>query len=149
VPALVALDEPVGGQARRTPPLRLRNGKCIASLRMPAVPETRRMAHRSGARPHNGPGRAWRMVICAGAVIAFAMALPRVATACPSCHAAVAARAAIREDPNLWFYAAVSVLPFVLLAILAVRLHRVGRPSLTAQASPTDRHTLPGEKTPR
>jgi hypothetical protein len=113
---------------------------------MPAVPETRKMAHRSGARSHNERRRAWRLVICAAAAVAGAMALPRVATACPSCHAAVAARAAIREDPNLWFYAVVTVVPFVLVAILALRLHQVGRPSLRTQVKPTNRQTAPGDK---
>lgn len=116
---------------------------------MPAVHETGRMAWRSRARPHKGPSRAWRMVLGAAAAMAAVMAVPRLAAACPSCHAAVAARAAIREDPNLWFYAAVTVVPFVLVAILAMRLHRVGRPSLTAQVNPMDRHTGPGERRPR
>ena len=89
------------------------------------------------------------MILGAAAAMAALMAVPRVATACPSCHAAVAARAAVREDPALWFHAAVTLMPFVLLAIVAVRLHRVGRPSLTAQASPIDRHTVPREKRPR
>lgn len=116
---------------------------------MPAVHETGRMACRSGAHPHNEPGRAWRMAVRAAAAMAVAMAMPRVASACPSCHAAVAARAAIRDDPNLWFYAAVTVVPFVLLAMLAVRLHRVGRPSLTVQVSPIDHRTATGERRPR
>lgn len=77
------------------------------------------------------------------------MAVPRLAAACPGCHAAVAARAAIREDPNLWFHAAIVVVPFVLVAILAMRLHRVGRPSLAAQANPIDCAAAPGEKRPR
>jgi hypothetical protein len=89
------------------------------------------------------------MVVHAAAAVAVAMAVPRLAIACPDCHAAVAARAAIREDPNLLLYAAVTVVPFVLLAIVAVRLHRVGRPSLTAQVSPIGRHTHTGELRPR
>jgi len=91
------------------------------------------------------------MVLGASAAMAAmaAMAVPRLASACPSCHAAVAARAAIREDPNLWFFAAVTVVPFVLVAILAMLLHRVGRPPLTAQVNPIDRDTAPGGKRPR
>ena len=88
------------------------------------------------------------MVPGAAAAMAAVVAVPRLAAACPGCHAAVAARAAIREDPDLWLHAAITVLPFVLVAILAMRLHRVGRPSLTAQVNPIDRDTARGEKRP-
>jgi hypothetical protein len=86
------------------------------------------------------------MIFGAAAAMAAVMAVPRLAAACPGCHAAVAARSAFREDPNLWFYAVVTVVPFVLVAILALRLHQVGRPSLTAQVNPIDRQTAPREK---
>lgn len=53
---------------------------------------------------------------------------PRIAAACPSCEPAIEARAAIRSDPDLLLQASVTVLPFLLVAIVAILLHRMGRP---------------------
>jgi hypothetical protein len=66
-------------------------------------------------------------VALAGLVVLAA--LSSEAAACPDCDAARAARAAIRVDPDRWLYAAITVLPFVLVAFVVVLLHRIGRPA--------------------
>ena len=49
-------------------------------------------------------------------------------SACPDCAPARAARAAIREDPESWTTLLIVILPFVLVALAAAALHRLGRP---------------------
>lgn len=48
---------------------------------------------------------------------------------CPDCAPGLAARAAIREDPELGQVVAAVVLPFVIVALVAATLHRLGRAS--------------------
>jgi hypothetical protein len=70
----------------------------------------------------SGRTRTW---IAAG----VASLAPRLASACPDCAPLRAARAAIREDPAFGSLLLVTVLPFVIVALVAAGLHRLGRPS--------------------
>jgi hypothetical protein len=65
--------------------------------------------------------------------------LPGVAIACPACDPAMAARQAIRSDPDRWFYLVTMPLPFLLVGLVVVRLHRIGRAAMPGARSSSRR----------
>lgn len=67
--------------------------------------------------------RGWLAVV-AGSLV---LAVPRQADACPGCYPAQEARARIASDPDILLHASGALLPFLLTAVIALLLHRVGR----------------------
>ena len=91
---------------------------------------SRKSRARSPIQPHDGPRTMThtcsRLVVATVGLACLGSA--RLAMACPDCAPIRAARAAILDDPDFWSYVLLTALPFVVVTLVAVWAHRMGRP---------------------